>query len=96
MAFKPATVIEFDCVLDLLMALMFRRSIRSSFFLHYVSGHEQTRELWENILAPITKQFITTYNDRHEVSFQDNEDHQSFYVMATMMGLPVETTTMAV
>lgn len=94
--FNSNAIIKFEGILDLLMALMFRNRIRSSFFLHYASGHQQTRELWENILAPLTREFIKTYNDRHEVSFQDNEDHQSFYIVASMMGLPAETTTVAV
>lgn len=93
---SPPRVEIFDGILDLLMSLMFRRRIRSSFFIHYVAGHRQTRVLWQTVLAPLTRDFIKSYNDRHEISFEENAEHESFYMTALMMGLPSQTTSIAV
>lgn len=86
----------FDCILDLLMALIHRRAIRTSFFLHYAAGHEQTRDLWRNVLGPLTTQFIETYNRRHHVAFEDDDQYQSFFIVAMLMGLPVQNTSIAI
>ena len=92
---EPKTQV-FNCILDLLLSLMHSRSLRMSFFAHYLAGHQATRDLWANVLAPLTNEFIRTYNQRHEVAFEEQEQYQNFFLVAMMMGLPPETTTIAI